>query len=283
MKKLEGKSVVITGAASGLGRSLALALAKKGCRIGIADINLEGAGETLEMVKKAGGDGETFELDVRKPDMVEAMADHFFNAWGGVDLLVNNAGVVSAGFVGDIQLEDWAWLMSINYWGMVYGCHSFIPRFKAQGGGYILNVASAAGLMNMMEMAPYNNAKAAVISLSETLKWELSPYKIGVTVLCPMFFETHLLDNMRYTDQFEVEFSHATFEYARMSADRVAELAVKAVEKGRLHCVPQATGKAYWVLKRISPSAFHNVMSFVNRTRIAQPFYMWMARRGLMS
>jgi NAD(P)-dependent dehydrogenase (short-subunit alcohol dehydrogenase family) len=282
MNKLDGKTVVITGAASGLGRSMALVLAKKGCRIGIADVNVDGAEETLEMVVQRGGKGETFKLDVSKPEEVEAMAEHFFHRWGGVDLLVNNAGVVSAGFVGDIPLEDWNWIFGINFWGMVYGCHYFIPRFKAQGGGYILNVASAGGLMNMMEMAPYNTSKAGVISLSETLKWEVSGDNIGITVLCPTFFKTHLLDTMRYTDEFETEFAHATFEYAKLTSDQVAEAAIKAVEKGKLFCIPQSTGRSNWAMKRMSPSSFLSTMAFIYSRPIGRPFYMWLARRGLM-
>jgi NAD(P)-dependent dehydrogenase (short-subunit alcohol dehydrogenase family) len=282
MKRIDGKRVVITGAGSGLGRALALNLASKGCQIGIADIDPAGARQTLEMVEHAGGRGEAFEIDVSQAAEVEAMGDHFFREWGGVDLLVNNAGVVSVGFVGDIELEDWRWLFGVNFWGMLHGCHSFIPRMKAQGGGHILNVASAAGLLSMMEMGPYNTSKAGIISLSETLRWELAPAKIGVTVLCPMFFDTHLLDNMRYTDPFEAAFARSTFEHARMTADEVAARAVKAIEKGKLYCVPQGTGKLFWGIKRLAPSTFNRVMSFINTTPMARPFYMLLARFGIL-
>lgn len=282
MKSLDGKNVVITGAASGLGRSLALVLARKGCRIGIADINTEGASETLDMVERAGGSGEIYELDVRVAIDVEAMAAHFFDTWGRVDLLVNNAGVVVTGYVGDITLENWEWIMAINFWGMIYGCHSFIPRMKKQGGGRIMNVASAAGLLTLLEMSPYNTSKAAVIALSETLKEELAPDNIGVTVLCPMFFDTHLLDSMRYTDEFEPKFAHTTFEYARMTSDEVAEKAVRAVEKGKLYCVPQLSGRILWVTKRLSPGLFYGALAFLNKQKRGKSFFIWMARKGLL-
>jgi NAD(P)-dependent dehydrogenase (short-subunit alcohol dehydrogenase family) len=282
MKSLDGKKVVITGAASGLGRALAVALARKGCRIGVVDIDLEGAEETLEMVVENGGSGEIYELDVRVVIDWEAMAGHFFETWGGVDILVNNAGVVSVGFVGDIPIEDWEWIFSINFWGMVYGCHTFIPRMKEQGGGYIVNVASAAGLLCMLEMAPYNTTKAAVIALSETLVSELAPFNIGVTAVCPMFFNTHLLDDMRYTDEFETEFAHTTFEYARMTADGVAQAVVKAVERRKLYIVPQASGKMFWMTKRMSPGFWHGFQTVLNRTGVGRRFFMWMARHGLM-
>jgi len=282
MKKLDGKKVVITGAASGLGRELSLALARKGCRIGIVDINLEGAEETLRMVESAGGSGEVYELDVRVVKDWEAMADHFFSSWGGVDVLVNNAGVVSLGHVGDIPIEDWEWIFSINFWGMLYGCHTFIPRMKEQGGGHIVNVASAGGLISLPELGPYNTTKAAVVSLSETLRSELASSKIGVTVVCPVFFKTNLFDNMRYTDEFQFEFSHATFEHARMAADEVAQAVVRAVERRQLYVVPQVPGKLFWLIKRMNPGLFYGSLAFLNRIGVGRSLFMWLVRKGLM-
>lgn len=282
MISIRGKRAVITGAASGFGRSLALALADRGCRIGIADINVEGALATLEMVEKRKGSGEIYPLDVVKPEEVEAMADHFFKSWGGVDLLVNNAGVAVVGIVGEIPLENWKRVIDINFWGMVYGCHSFIPRMKAQGSGYILNMASAAGLLSMMEMAPYNTSKAAVISLSETLKTELAPHGIGVTVLCPMFFKTNLLESMTYTNAFEESLSRVCFDQATLSSDQVAEAAIQAVEREKLYCVPQLSGRTHWYQKRLSPSLYYGQMSLLNRRGWARPLLLWLGRHGLM-
>ena len=282
MADLDGKRVVITGAASGLGRSLALVLARKGCRIGIVDIDTEGATETLEMVVRSGGSGETYELDVRVAIDAGAMADHFFKTWGGVDLLVNNAGVGMGGFVGNIPLEDWEWLISINFWGMVYGCHSFIPRMRAQGSGHILNVASAMGITSMGEMAPYNTSKAAIISLSETLYSELAPDSIGVTVLCPMFFKTNLMDNSRFETELERDIADAAFNCSRMSSGEVAEAAVRAVEKGRLYCVPQLSGKMHWIMKRINPHLYYRQLAFLARRGWLHPLQLWMARKGLV-
>ncbi|MDI6830241.1 MAG: SDR family NAD(P)-dependent oxidoreductase [Actinomycetota bacterium] len=282
MKRLDGKKVVITGAASGLGRAMAVALGRRGCRVGVVDIDLEGAEETLKKVNEVGGSGEVYELDVRVAVDWGAMAEHFFSSWGGVDLLVNNAGVVSTGYVGDIPLEDWEWIFSVNFWGMLYGCHFFLPRMKRQGHGHILNVASAAGIFNLLEMSPYNATKAAVISLTETLKGELSPEGIGVTVLCPMFFNTNLLSTMRYTDEFEPEFARTTFEHARMTADEVAEAAIRAVERGKLYCIPQLSGRLYWLLKRLNPSVFQGAVAFGNRYPRGKKLFMWMARKGLL-
>jgi len=282
MDRLERKRAVITGAASGLGRSLALALARKGCRIGVVDINIEGAQETLRMVEQAGGSGEIYELDVRVAIDVEAMADHFFSSWGGVDLLFNNAGVAVTGFVGGVPLEDWEWIHAINFWGVLYGCHSFIPRMKAQGGGHIVNTASAAGIVSFLEMGPYNTTKAAVISLSETMKVELAPDNIGVSVICPMFFNTGLLDDLRYETEFENELGHAAFRFSRITSDEVAEAVIKGVEKGRLIIVPQLSGKVFWVQKRLSPMMYFGQLAFLNKMGWARPLFLWMARHGML-
>jgi NAD(P)-dependent dehydrogenase (short-subunit alcohol dehydrogenase family) len=282
MNSIDGKSVVITGAASGLGRSLAQALAARRCRIGVADIDREGADRTLETVTSIGGSGEAYQLDTTKPGEVESMAEHFFTSWGGVDLLVNNAGVMVVGPVDDVSLEDWEWVMGTNFWGMVYGCRSFIPRMKARGGGHILNVASSAGIVSAPDMAPYNTSKAGIVSLSETLKTELAPGNIGVTVLCPMVFDTNLLDRTTFTSDFEVEFWHAAFSNSRMSSDQVAEAAIKAVERGRLYCVPQLSGKLHWTQKRLSPSMYYGQFAVLSRLGWLKPMIMWMARKGLM-
>lgn len=282
MYKLDGKRAVITGAASGLGRSLALALAREGWRIGVVDMNDAGARETLEMVRGAGGSGEAYGLDVRDAGGVGAMAGHFFSSWGGVDLLVNNAGVVSVGFVGDIPLEDWRWVHDTNFWGTLYGCHEFIPRMKAQGGGHIVNIASSAGLLSCTEMAPYNTTKAAVVSLSETLRSEVAPHDIGITVACPMFFDTNLLQTARYTDDWELDFFISTFRHARMTSDEVAQKIIKAVKEDRLYVVPQFSGRFLRLNKRLLPGTFHDIFRLLNRHGLLRPLLSGLARLGLL-
>lgn len=282
VSKLDGKKAVITGAASGLGRSLATTLAEEGWRIGIVDIDDAGAKETLELVKRAGGSGETFHADVSDPEEVTAFADHFFERWSGVDLLINNAGVAVAGIVGDIPLEDWDWIFGISFWGMLYGCHEFIPRMKAQGKGHIVNVASAAGLISLMDMGPYNTAKAAVISLSETLRMELAPYNIGITVACPVFFKTNLLDDMRYTDEWEREWAQSTFDNARMTSDEVARRIISAAKKDRLYIIPQLSGRFLWLLKRLMPETYYSVFRLLNSAGLLKPLADRLARWGLV-
>lgn len=276
------RNAVITGAASGLGRALAIALARRGDRIIIADISMDGVQETLEMVHKAGGEGEVFQCDVSRKEDVQKMADYCFTKWKRVDLLINNAGVVSCGFTGDVPLQDWEWITGINLWGVIYGCHYFIPRMKTQGkGGHIVNIASAAGLICLPEMGPYNVVKAGVISLSETIKPELAPYDIGVTVVCPTFFHTGLHKTLRNVDPFQKEFSNAAFENGRLTAEKIAEMILKAVDKNKLYLVPQMSGRFAWRVKRLSPGIFYRNIAFMMRRKIGEKFLLYMARKGL--
>lgn len=277
----ERKNAVITGAASGLGRAIAVALAKRGWRVLVSDINMKGSEITRGMVEKAGGEGDIFECDVTRLEDIRRLADFAFEKWTRIDLLVNNAGVAAGGFVGDIPIEDWYWIVNTNFWGMLYGCHEFVPRMKSQGGGHIVNVSSAAGFVSLPEMASYNVTKAAIISLSETLKSELAPHNIGITVVCPTFFKTNLLTTMRYTDEFQKTFAETAFENGRLSAETIAEMTVRAVEKNQIYLIPQAVGKVQWVMKRLSPSRYYKNMAFMNRRSFFRELALKMAKRGL--
>jgi NAD(P)-dependent dehydrogenase (short-subunit alcohol dehydrogenase family) len=279
-KDIAGKNAVITGAASGIGRALAVALAKEKCTILLADINEAGLKETAGLVRQAGGNGEVFLCDVSRLDDVIKMADHCFNTWGKVDILINNAGVVSTGFMGDIPVKDWEWIVSINFWGVVYGCHAFVPRMKTHGGGHIVNVASAAGIVSAPEMSPYNATKAAVISISETLKSELAPHNIGVTVLCPTFIKTNLMSTMRFTDEFQRHFSITSLDKAKMTPEKVARLTVRAIHRNRMYVLPQTAAKMLWISKRISPSGYYGFLALMARIGWGRKLMLFMARMG---
>lgn len=282
MKRFLNKTVVITGAGGGFGRAMALEFAKIGWKIGIVDINNAGAEETLKLVKQAGGQGETFHTNVTDAEAIKEMADHFFSTWNGVDILVNNAGIAVGGAVGDVTLEDWKSVVDINTWGMIYGCHEFIPRMKAQGGGHILNIASIAGLLCITNMAPYNVSKAAIVALSETLRVETASDNINITVACPAFFKTGLLDDMKSTDPWISEIAKIGFK-AGFTSDVVAKRVLKAVAKNKFYVVPMFYAKLIWLNKRLTPNFYHNLAAWLNKLGWLKPIYLKLTRWGVLS
>jgi NAD(P)-dependent dehydrogenase (short-subunit alcohol dehydrogenase family) len=247
---------LITGAGSGLGRAFALDLAKQGGRILVADINMESAEETVRLVRDAGGEAESIACDVSNPADLTHAANEIQRLWDGIDILVNNAGVAAGGLMGEIPLEDWSWIMNVNLWGVIHGCHVFAPIMKVQKRGFIINVASSAGLASLPEMASYNVTKAGVIALSETLYTELAPYGISVAALCPTFFKTNLLKSFRSVNPRQKHLAQAFFDRSGATAEGIAQAALEGIQKGKLIIIPQADGKLMWRMKRLSPQFY---------------------------
>jgi len=256
----EKPRAVVTGAAGGLGRAFALELARMRGRILVADIDEAGARETVRLVKEAGGEASATRCDVSKSAEVLALLGEAERAIGGVDLLINNAGVAVGGPIGTVPLSDWEWVVGINLWGVIYGCHYFVPHFQKQGSGHILNVASAAGLFSGPQLGPYNVTKAGVVALSETLSVELKRDNIGVTVLCPTFFQTNINKSGRASRAGGMEFIEKLMVRASIQADGVARAALDGVANGKLYVLPHNDGRWLWRLKRATPSLFYQTL-----------------------
>jgi NAD(P)-dependent dehydrogenase (short-subunit alcohol dehydrogenase family) len=249
---------VVTGAGSGFGRALALELATRGGRLVLSDIQLANLDETAELARaKGAADVRVLRCDVTKIAEVEALAAA---CDGPVDLVVNNAGVGSGGRIGDLPLEDWRWTIDVDLFGVIHGCHVFVPRLRAQGHGHVLNVASCAGLVSMPYMAAYNVAKAGVVALSETLSAELRGTGIGVTVLCPTFFQTNIVSSGRFVDPQTRRRADKMMRRAR-PVEEVVVAALASVDKGELYAVPMADGRWLWRLKRAVPGAFSDLIA----------------------
>ena len=251
---------VVTGAGSGLGRALCEELARRQARVLVSDINASSAEETARRVTAAGGEAHVHVCNVANPEHVEALATAAESAFGGVDLLVNNAGVLSAGRVGELPLADWKHVLDVNLWGVIHGCHAFVPRFRRQGSGHILNIASAAGLLYAPDLAPYNASKAAVVALSETLSAELRGAGIGVTVACPTFFRTNIANTGHYSDETLRALGTRMVDTARIGPEVVAQKLLKAVDRGALYELPMADARWGWRLRRMSPGLFHRAV-----------------------
>lgn len=250
-------SSVVTGAASGLGRAIACELGSRGSRVLVADVDEVGLAETARLVQQRGGSAKTARCDVSKIDDVKRVQAEAASFLGDVDLLVNNAGVAVGGAVGEVPLEDWAWIVGVNQWGVIHGCHVFVPGMKKRGSGHVLNVASIAAFACAPEMGPYNVTKAAVVALSETLAGELAGTGVGVSVLCPFFFTTNIAKNARSSStQTTPAMIEAIMKRTAVQADEVARRALAGCEKDVLYVLPHREAKAIAAIKRAAPSTF---------------------------
>lgn len=267
----ELRLALITGAGSGLGRAFALELTRLGnWHVVIADINQSGAQETLDLVRQAGGAGQVEPLDVRDPQAWIDLRNKLQAEHQYLSLLINNAGVVASGRVDTLALADFDWAYSINTRGTIIGCQAMIPwlltNFEASNKpGYILNVASICGLLSPPGLAAYNLSKAATIAFTETLACELRDRNIGVTVVCPWFFQTKLLEAGRFSQpSAKAAGEHVTLT-SPLNATRVAKEALQATFRKRLHSVMGPWARHMWRLKRIAPRLFHWLQNVVVR------------------
>ena len=259
------KVAVVTGAASGLGRALAMALGRASWTVIASDIDAEGAKMTAEMLREEGATAEHFQTDVRDPKAFEDLAEAVWARHNRCDLIINNAGVAVTGRVGDVSLEDWRWCLDVDLFGPIHGCHSFAPRMKAQGWGHIVNIASIAGYALSGRMAPYNVAKAGVVALSESLRAELIDHNVGVTVVCPGFFPTGIAKHMRVTKERERDKTQRMLDRSRTSAESVAQLIIEAVEKKRPMVVTPRDAKLLFWMRRLLPSRATELMRWMAR------------------
>jgi NAD(P)-dependent dehydrogenase (short-subunit alcohol dehydrogenase family) len=262
VENLKGKTAVITGAAAGIGRALARALARKGVKLVLADRDAEGLLETAEIVNGLGAPALAVPTDVTKPDSVAKLAEKAFAEMGGVHLLCNNAGVLGRILPSWQQpLENWRWVFDVNVQGVVNGIHAFTPRMIEQDSeGYILNTGSVAGMITGPFFAPYNASKHAVVALSECLHHELRAMgsKVEVGVLCPGWVNTGLAAIEQKLPE-ELRAVNAKQEAAELVAareksvremvassigpDEIAAIAVEAVEQGRFYIFPHPERK----------------------------------------
>jgi len=242
------KRAFITGAASGLGRSLALMLAADGWKLWLTDMRLEPLNDVVKEANAKGATAVALQLDVTQREAYRQVVDTVLQQAGGaVDVLINNAGVGAGGKMGEYSLEDWDWILSINLMGVVHGCHFFVDSFRKAQSGHIINVASAAAIAPVTSMAAYCTAKAAVKMLSEVLHNDLHDSHVDVTVVMPEFFQTNLGERTRGPEK-----AHALhlLQKAKYSADDVAALVLKRAGKRKLHVIfPPRTHLTWWLLR----------------------------------
>jgi NAD(P)-dependent dehydrogenase (short-subunit alcohol dehydrogenase family) len=262
---LRGKNVLITGAASGIGKATALACARRGAHLFVCDLDTAGLEATADEVRRLGGSAVTRRVDVGDPAAMAAFADAVHGEVEAVDLLINNAGVAIGGGFLHTSLNDWNWITSINLMGVVYGCHFFLPRMVARHSGHVVNVASAAGLVANSALAAYCTTKFAVVGLSEALRDELAPHGIPVTAICPGLINTQITRSARLLGPDAAPEARerlvAIYERRNYTAERVADNILRAVQRNRMIAPISPEAWALYYLKRVAPG----LVSWVGR------------------
>ena len=253
----ENKNIVVTGGSSGLGRALSIEMASRGAKkFVIADLNEVRAEETLAMIRDRGGDGIFVRTDTSELAEVEALGQKAKDYLGCIDMAFNNAGVAGGGDFLDTSEEDWQWLMSINFTGVMYGCRVFGKIMSEQRhGGHIVNTASLAAFGCLPGMSLYNTSKAAVMMFSETLRAEWSGLGIRVSAICPSFFKTNLAERTRTTTPELDVLTKRLLTKNNVSADLIASRALDQIAKNKLYVLPTFDAKIMWRLRRWFPMA----------------------------
>jgi NAD(P)-dependent dehydrogenase (short-subunit alcohol dehydrogenase family) len=243
MKSFNNKVAAITGAASGMGRTLAVELARRGCHLALSDVNEAGLQETAALASKHGVKVTTTRVDTSKREAVYAWADQVVRDHGRVNLIFNNAGVALSTTLEKVKPEDFEWIMGINFWGVVWGTQAFLPHLRASGEGHVINTSSLFGLLSVPLNGCYNASKFAVRGYTECLRMELEVTKSPVSATCvhPGGIRTNIARAAKL-DPSSQEVTGVDPEVARKRFDKMlntttAESAalqiLKAVEKNR--------------------------------------------------
>jgi NAD(P)-dependent dehydrogenase (short-subunit alcohol dehydrogenase family) len=257
-KRSRNAAAVITGAGSGIGAAFAVELAKRGGRVVCSDIDENAAQATADAIGIEGGKALALRCDVTQIDDVHCLAADAQDWFGGPPtVVINNAGVGAGGLpIGEVDLDDWNWVLNVNLWGPIHGCHVFAPILREAGQpGGIINVASAAAFGAAPGMAAYNVSKAAVLSLSETLAAELSGTGVNVTVLCPTFVKTNIVESGRISDK-STQMASRLMRWTGFSPERVARTCLDTLDRGGLYCMPQPDARIGWGIKRFTPTVY---------------------------
>lgn len=258
-----GTRVLVTGASSGLGLALAQQLAAAGCRVLATDVHADAPAELADL-----GDLTYLTLDVTQDAHWDRAYEWVVENFEGLDVLFNNAGVAAGGRIELSEMDQWQWIVDINLFGVVRGCRKFVPMFKEQGSGHIVNTASAAGLVHAPSMSEYNAVKAAVVAVSETLRHELDPYGLKVSVVCPTFFKTNMATSMRGKDEAALRAAAKLVNNSERTADGIAREVLKQVRRGTYLILPDRDAIMAYHAKRVARPVYDRMM-FKAAARVA--------------
>lgn len=269
MKSFANKVAAITGAGSGIGRALALNLAQQGCNLALSDVNETGLAETVKQASSLGVKVTSQKLDVADKDGVHAWADSVVAEHGKVNLIFNNAGVALGSTVEGMSYDELAWVMNINFWGVVYGTKAFLPYLKASGDGHIINVSSIFGLCAQPSQSAYNASKFAVRGFTEALRQELDIENAPVSVTCvhPGGIKTNIAKAAKMNDSIKsIGLDPATstknFEKLfRTTPDEAAKVILNAVQKDSRRVLIGSDAYVVDTMQRLLPTGYQKIVA----------------------
>jgi NAD(P)-dependent dehydrogenase (short-subunit alcohol dehydrogenase family) len=256
---LHGKTALVTGSASGIGKATALAFARRGADLILCDVNEAGLAATEQEIRAIGRDVFTRRVDVADREEMRDFAEAVHARIDAVDIVMNNAGVALGAGLLDMSLDDWDWIVGINLRGVIHGCHYFVPAMvKRARGGHVINLSSTAGYVASEALLAYSTTKFAVLGLSEALRDELRRHGIGVTAVCPGVINTPITANARMRGVQAMpkvrEGFIDLFRRRNYSPARVAENILKAVQRNRAVAPISPEAWFAYLAKRVAPA-----------------------------
>jgi NADP-dependent 3-hydroxy acid dehydrogenase YdfG len=270
VKTLDDKVVVITGAGSGIGRALALDLARRGSHLALSDVDDAGLAETVAQVRRFGGTRvRSDHLDVADRTAMQRYALDVVEHFGRVNVVINNAGVALAGDLNDLEYDDIDWIIGVNFWGVVHGTKEFLPHLIASGDGHVVNLSSLFGLVSMPGQSMYNASKYAVRGMTEALREEMliAGHPVGVTAVHPGGIKTAIARNARVSAKESQEATAKLFDekLAKMTPERAAEIIVNGILKNRARVLVGLDAHAVHTFAKLLGSRYQDVVALASK------------------
>jgi NADP-dependent 3-hydroxy acid dehydrogenase YdfG len=274
MKSFRNKVAAITGAGSGIGRSLALQLARDGAALALSDVNAEGLAETVALCREEGVTVTEAIVDVAQRQQVYDWAAATVAAHGKVNLVFNNAGVALGAPISSMAEDDLKWIMDINFWGVVYGTQAFLPHLKASGEGHVINISSVFGIAAIPSQSAYNASKFAVRGFTEALRQELEieGAPVSATTVHPGGIKTNIARSARFSAQMKdflgVDEAAGKSSFERLfitTADKAAAVILSGVKANRRRVLIGPDARAIDFMVRLMPERYQQVVSFASR------------------
>ncbi len=268
IKDLKDNVTVITGAASGIGRTTAIAMGKLGCRLFLTDINGDGLKKTVDVITRAGGKvclARAF--DVGDYQSMASFAKDVHEAYGSLDILINVAGIALYSQIEDILHSDWEKVINVNVWGVIHGLECFVPEMiRAGRGGHIVNVSSAAGILGFPWHILYGGTKHMLVGMSESLRYDLRKHNIGVSVVCPGLVNTELVQTVIiHARTEETDKLRAYAPKMAIAPEKVAASIIQAIRTGKFMVIPSLDIKLFYFVKKSCFPVYHLIMLAISK------------------